>query len=67
MGMTRASRYKSPRRCNETAGKNGLCPYHERFSVSVVGDRFQPHRELVGRIPLPGYEAMLELAREIGL
>lgn len=66
LGTVRSGRYTSPQRCNETAARGRLCPYHAMKSIEGGEDRFRPHRQLVDAIPMPGYEALRELAREVG-
>jgi hypothetical protein len=60
-GTIKSNRYESPVRCNEEATVGRLCPYHAR-----VGQEACRYREFVAKIPMPGYEALKGLAREVG-
>ena len=65
LGTVKSGRYTSPQRCNEMAARGRLCPYHALKGIEVLSDRLRPHRELVDAIPMPGFEALKDLARRL--
>lgn len=66
-GSRRSGRRSYPVRCNEEATCGAFCPYHWLKSKMDGVSRLMPHREFVAGLPMPGFEALRELAREVGL
>lgn len=66
-GSRRSGRRSYPVRCNEDATVGAYCPYHARNPKMDGESRLSPHREFVMGLLMPGFEALKELAREVGL
>ena len=65
MGSRRGGRRKYPDRCNEDATCGDYCPYHARAPKVDGESRLKPHRDFVMGLPMPGFEALKELAAQV--
>lgn len=66
-GRRKSGRRAYPVRCNEEATVGDYCPYHARAPKMDGKSRLTPHRKFVMSLSMPGFEALKELAREVGL